>query len=255
MFKKIIVAGVSALFGVNAIAAEPIYEEELPIVWSSIITATGGGGWATPGQNRYMYPLYPALGGLSLVALYANQSDTGGLVTGEMFFGLQRVIAPLIIGELGVGVAGASDAKIKGLVKLDNLVINSYQYKVNHARVEIKGKMIWDGIKSFQPYLTGAFGASFNNSHDYQPTETFFPNMFPPSWFLAHTNYAFTYTVGAGIQTMITPHWQIGVNYQFVDWGRTYLGPDSASIINDTAGIGTTHLYTNEALLSIGYLY
>lgn len=42
MLKKILLTGLFVLFSMNLSASEPIYDEEIPLLWSSIITVSGG---------------------------------------------------------------------------------------------------------------------------------------------------------------------------------------------------------------------
>ncbi|WP_298624939.1 outer membrane beta-barrel protein [uncultured Legionella sp.] len=247
MFRKLVLAGFGSLFALNAFALNPFYEEEIPILWSSIITLSGGPAWASPGQNQYLYP-QP----LPQFNHYSYHSQTTTLGSGELFFGLQRMIQPNILGELGLGVAGAGEAKVSGVVNVNGIPdVHSFDYKVSHARVEMKGKLIGVSFQPVQPYLSGSFGAGFNSSHSYN-TLSRLPYVYPSPWFADNTTVAFSYTLGAGLQMMLAPHWQIGVGYEWADWGKSYLGEDGSTI---TKGPRLTHLYTNELLFSLSYLF
>lgn len=246
------VLGLGALLHTSVHASDMVFgTDELPIVWSSIITLSGGPAWADPGQNQYLYP-NPTLVPLDIDYFNYN-SKTGVLATGEIFFGLQHIIPPgFLIGELGLGIAGATDALATGVIDINGVPeVNTFSYKVDHARVELKGKLIGTWYKQVQPYISGSLGAGFNSSHAYVPT-TINMALFPPDFFTASSSIAFSYTLGAGIQTMLTPHWQVGVGYEFADWGKSYLGPDPGSLLN---GPGLTHMYTNEVLFSLSYLF
>jgi hypothetical protein len=247
MLKKILISGLGASFTLSASASEPIYEVELPLVWSSIITLSGGPLWATPGQNQYLYP-EP----IPEFNYYAYDSKTGIMGNAELFFGLQRFVQPNIIGQLGLGVAGVSDAKATGVVNVNGYPgLYSYQYKVNHVRVEMKGKLIASSVQPVQPYVSGSFGAGFNNSHGFNSL-SLDPYLFPSPWFADNTTVAFSYSLGAGLQMMLNPNWQVGVGYEWADLGKSYLGGDGITI---TKGPRLTHLYTNELLFSLSYLF
>ena len=258
MFRKLWVMGFSVLLHMNAHASDMVFgTDELPLVWSSIITLSGGPAWASPAQNQYLYPNAPPVANPTLPPLvidYFNyNSPTGILATGEIFFGLQHIIPPgFLIGELGIGLAGATDALATGVIDINGVpAANTFSYKVDHGRVELKGKLIGAWYKQVQPYISGSFGAGFNNSHAYVPT-TINMDLFPPAFFASNTNIAFSYTLGAGVQTKLTPHWQVGVGYEFADWGKNFLGADPVTLLN---GPGLTHLYTNELLFSLSYLF
>jgi hypothetical protein len=249
MFKKILFAGVGACFCVTVSAAEEIYiEEELPLVWSKIITLSAGPVWATGGQDLALIPITPPLFG----ELHTNTSDTSLLGSGEIFFGLQRFYHPCWIGQLGIGVAGTSDADVTGVANVNGIPnVYSYEYKVNHVRIELKGKLIAEKVTWIQPYVSGSFGVGYNNSHYFEssPVNEF---LFPAHHFENNTVWGFAYTVGAGVQKMVNPNWQIGVGYEFADWGKSNLGGNG---LNFGKGPELTHFYTHELLFSLSYLY
>jgi opacity protein-like surface antigen len=243
---------------------ELVYDEELPLTWSSIITVSGGPSWGTAGQAQYLYPNSPVYTNVFAPnpAPYYNMyfyynSPTSTMANGELFFGLQRTVQPGIIGQLGLGVAGVSDAEVTGAVDLNvpNVIsvpnVYSYRYKVNHVRVELKGKLIASSINPVQPYISGSIGAGFNNSHDYQAVSVN-QSQFPAPWFLPSTTIAFAYSVGAGVQKSITKNWQVGVGYEFADLGKSYLGYDGFLL---EKGPLLTHFYNNQLLFSLSYLY
>lgn len=247
MYKKIMITGLSAFFACNSLFADDLYLQELPLVWSSIITLSGGPSWGTAGQNQYLYPIHPPF-----FDYYTYTSDTSVMANAEIFFGLQRIVYPGITGELGLGVAGVSDAKITGVVNVNGAPdVNTYEYKVNHVRVDLKGKLIGSNCAPLQPYISGSLGAGWNNSHNFIPV-TVNEILYPTHWFASNTTIAFAYTLGAGVQTKITPSWQVGVGYEFADLGKSFLGPDGNTL---TKGLRLTHLYTNELLFSLSYLF
>lgn len=247
MFKKIIIIGISTLFTFSSFASELIFDTVVPIIWQPIITLSGGPAWTSPGQNQYLYPFIP----FQQINYYETNSDSQTIGTGEIFFGLQRIVYPGITGELGIGLAAASDARVTGFITVDGISsVGTYQYKVDHARAELKGRFIANTFW-LQPYVSGSFGAGWNNSHEFIAT-TIDPSFFPAPWFESQTNLAFSYTLGLGVQAPINRHWQVGVGYEFADLGRSYLGNDAFTQI---PGPTLTHLYTNELLFSISFLY
>jgi len=246
MFKKALLTGFGIFLSASACATDSIYAEEFPLLWSSIVTLTGGVAWTSAGQNVYLYR-----GTSSWTDYYHYTKNNDVLGSGEIYFGLQRLITPGLIGQLGLGIAGVTDATVSGYVDTPLFTdISSYQYKVNHVRAELKGKLICDSFKSFQPYLSGSFGAAFNNTHNFIP-EVINP-LFPSTWFYSNTTLGFAYTLGLGVQTMVSTHWQIGAGYEFADLGRSFLSGDGEAF---TTGPSLSHLYTNEVLMSVSYLF
>lgn len=247
MFKKAMITGIGALVSINAHAYEDVFGQEAPLVWSSIITLSGGPAWSSPGQSQYRYPLLP----FPQTTYYTPISDSPTMTAGEIFFGLQRIIFPGITGELGIGLAGSRYARLLGVVAVNGVPnVSTYEYQVVHGRAEFKGKLIANAYR-IQPYASGSLGAGWNNSHDYRAT-TIDPVNFPAPWFASQTTISFAYTLGLGIQTLITPHWQVGVGYEFADWGKARLGLDAGSLI---PGPSLTHLYSNQLLFSLSCLF
>ncbi len=57
MLKKLVLAALAFICSSAVFAVDTLYIEELPLQFSSIITLTGGVGWASsPGKNQYLYP-------------------------------------------------------------------------------------------------------------------------------------------------------------------------------------------------------
>lgn len=247
MLKKIIIAGFSALLCMKSFADGDTFGQEIPLIWSPIITLSGGPAWTTPGQALYLYPQFP----FPQVNYYFPTNGSSTITTGEVFFGLRHFVVPNLIGELGLGIAGATDADISGVVNVEGIPqVGVYKYKVDHGRIELKGKLI-SSRYVLQPYISGSFGIGINNSHDFR-AESFIPFLFYPAWYGNQANIAFSYTLGLGLQYVLNSHWQVGLGYEFADWGTSQLGPDNSTLVN---GPNLTHLYTNELLFSLSYLF
>ena len=68
---------------------------------------------------------------------------------------------------------------------------------------------------------------------------------------MSNTVTTFTYTVGAGLQYTVTQHWQVGIGYEFADWGSSHL--DAAAGQQLGRGLALNHLYTNGLLFTFTY--
>ncbi|MBI2785542.1 MAG: hypothetical protein HYX60_04220 [Legionella longbeachae] len=249
MFRGIFIFGFCALFTTNVLATVDLYAPVVAQAWSSIITISGGPAWSNPGKDQYLYPFPPPMSNY-----YIADSKSDFLGTGELYFGLQNFIgASNVIGQLGLGVAAASDASLSGVVNVNGVPnVYTYSYKVSHVRAEMKGKLIANGFALVQPYLSGSFGVGFNHAHDFLST-TINPVLYPKYWFDTNSVVAFSYTLGLGVQKMLSPNWQVGLGVEFADWGKNYLGGDSATNLNQ--GPGMPHLYTTELLFSLSYVF
>jgi len=62
----------------------------------------------------------------------------------------------------------------------------------------------------------------FNHAYSFNNTPTIFEAL-PNANFSSNTETAFTYTLGAGVQRVINQHWQVGIGYEFADWGKSKL--------------------------------
>lgn len=247
MLKKALLSGLGVFLSFTAMASDLVFPDDLPIQRSSIVTLSGGVAWSTVGQNQYLYPAP-----LPDYEYYASNSGTSTMGSAEIFFGLQRVIYPNIIGQLGLGIAGVSDAEVTGYTTVNGYPdAFAYSYKVNHGRVELKGKLIGYTIQPVQPYVSASLGVAFNTSHDYRPT-LLSPFVYDPLWYESNATVAFPYSFGIGVQAMINPNWQVGLGYQFADLGKSYLSGDGIYL---DKGLRLTHFYTNEALVSISYVF
>lgn len=245
MLKRLLLAGFSWVVALS-VQAEEIFGEELPLNWTPVISISGGPAWTTPGQNVYLYPQVP----VPTVDLYAHNSPTSTVATGEVLFGLRRIVFPGATAEAGLALGAATDAKITGNISVNGIPnYGTYSYKVNQARVQLKGKLLANRYW-LQPYISGSIGPGWNNSHDFSAT-SINQNVFAAPWFATNTEIAFTYTAGLGVQAVLSRNWQVGMGYEFADWGKTGLGVDEATAIK---GPSTMHLYTNELLFSLSYI-
>ena len=126
----------------------------------------------------------------------------------------------------------------------------TYQYKVNHTHVALKGKLLGDWDWPLMPWVSGSIGIGFNRAYDFNNTPTIYEAI-PNSNFSSYTTTAFTYTVGIGFQRKLTKNWQMGVGYEFADWGKNQLGTADGQTTGDVLSL--SHLYTNSLLLNLTY--
>jgi opacity protein-like surface antigen len=91
----------------------------------------------------------------------------------------------------------------------------------------------------------------FNRAHDFTNTPLIFEAL-PNNNFEDHTKTAFTYTLGSGVQKSISEHWQMGVVYEFADWGKSELNRAAGQTLN--TGLILNHLYANGVLFNLTYI-
>lgn len=216
--------------------------------WSQVMSLSLGPVWPTTGDSQTFY----LTSAIEKTYTVNNNNDT--LLDGEFFYGGQHRIDSRYLGQIGLAVAGTTNAKIAGEIwddadpAFNNL---AYSYKVNHAHIALKGKLLADMGYMVLPYLSGSLGIGFNHAHDFTNSPLIFEAIPNPNY-KSRTQTAFTYTVGVGIQKPFNENWQVGVGYEFADWGKVRLGKAPGQTINQ--GLSQSHLYTNGLLFNITYV-
>jgi opacity protein-like surface antigen len=182
---------------------------------------------------------------LSPEKTYVAKKSTDRLASGELFIGLQKNLSSTLRGQLGLAAATTGNTRLQGLIwdDADHQFASQYDYKIRHNHIAVKGKLILDNGYWFAPWVSSSLGVGFNRAHN-------FTNMNDAD-FINHTKTAFTYTLGAGVQKYIDDNWQVGVGYEFADWGKSKLGYALPGI---NSGLKLNHLYTNGVLFNITYL-
>lgn len=215
--------------------------------WSWVSTLSAGAVWEQAGKTQSFY-LTP-----EIEKTYAAHQSTNTLANGEFFVGMQKILSQSIQAQLGLAVAATSDASLSGLIwddEIPRFANHSYRYKIQHSHVAVKSKVLVDKGYWLTPWISGSLGIGFNSAHAFQNTPLIYEAIVNPN-FASHTQIAFTYTVGAGLQKVLNQHWQVGVGYEFADWGQSRLGRAAEQTLNN--GLGLNHLYTNGILFNLTY--
>jgi opacity protein-like surface antigen len=184
---------------------------------------------------------------------YAAGNSTNIMVDGELFLGLQKPLFHQLQGQLGFALAMAGNAKLSGNIWDDaspQFNNYTYQYKVMHTHVALKGKLLVDRGYWLIPWVSASAGVGFNRASDFSNVPTIFEAV-PNANFSSHTTTSYTYTIGAGVQKQLNKCWQIGMGYEFADWGKSELGRANGQTMN--SGLKLDHLYTNGILFNITY--
>lgn len=219
-----------------------------PKDWRWVGSVSIGPVWEDAGQTQTFY-LAP-----NIIKTYAAARTTHALVDGEVFAGIQKELPRALLGQLGLAVAVTSNAKLSGTIwdDADSTFNNySYSYQIQHTHVAVNGKLLADRGYWFMPWVSGSLGVGFNDAHDFQNTPLISEAVTMPN-FSSNTKTSFTYTLGAGIQKTLNPHWQVGMGYEFADWGQSQLNRASGQALN--SGLNLNHLYTNGVLFNLTYL-
>lgn len=185
---------------------------------------------------------------------YAANHVSPTLVDGEIFLGMQRRLHEKIEGQIGLAVATTSNASLSGDIwdDADALFNNyTYNYRVRHTHLALKGKLLAaDRGYIVIPWISGSLGVGFNQAHDFSNTPTISAALTTPN-FGNNTTTALVYTLGIGVERQLNLHWQMGVGYEFSDWGKNQLSTASDQTVNN--GLSFAHLYINGLLFNLTY--
>lgn len=157
-------------------------------------------------------------------------------------------------GQVGLAFVATGNATLSGNIWDDaDPAFNNYtyQYKVSHMAVALKGKLLGHWDLPIIPWISASLGVGFNKAYGFSNTPTIYEAVPSPN-FTNNTTTAFTYAIGIGVERQLNPHWQIGAGYEFSDWGRSQLGPASGASSNQ--GLSLSHLYTNSLLFNLTYV-
>jgi opacity protein-like surface antigen len=190
---------------------------------------------------------------------YTANSNSASFPNGEIFIGWQKpfvahAIKQSLIGQLGLSVASAGNAKLSGDIWEDsdpNFNNFNYNYKVRHTHVALKSRLIDNSGFIVDPYVSGSIGVGFNRAYNFTTqVKTAGEVAAPP--FGSNTTTTFVYTLGIGLQKSLTTHLQVGIGYEFADWGKTQLSRMPGQ--TQDQGLTLNHLYSNQVLFSLFYI-
>jgi hypothetical protein len=186
---------------------------------------------------------------------YMAQTPEHTLASGELFFGAQRPFLPIGFVQLGLAIVATNAAQLQGDIweTADPLFDNfSYQYKITHSHLAIKTKWLFNHwSNTVLPYLSASIGVARNKSYDFSMQPLIF-EVLPGPGFQAKQKMALTYTMGLGLQKILSKHWQLGVGYEFSDWGASSLNRMPGQTID--SGLYLAHLYSHQLQCNITFL-
>lgn len=216
--------------------------------WARVVTLSIGPAWSAVDETQTFYLQEDTQ--KSYIALRKNKT----LFDGEFFFGWQHMINSKFTGQFGLAVAGAGNVRFNGDIWEDaDPDFNNYyySYKVNHAHIAAKSKLLGQSNYFAIPYISGSLGVGFNRARDFSITSKIWEEI-PAPPFTDNSTTTLVYTLGIGLQKEINGHLQAGIGYEFSDWGKSNLGAAPGQTLN--TGLRLNHLYTNELQFSLSYV-
>lgn len=215
---------------------------------SWVLTGSIGPLWENAGENQTLY-LAPRV-----KKTYTTNGNTNALTGLSLFWGVQKPLFKEVNGQIGVTLATASNAVLSGEIwddanpKFNNL---NYSYSIKATRIAAKGTLLLDKNWFVIPWISGSLGISYNNFYNFINTPKIFEVLMNPK-FQDYTTQSLSYSFGAGFQKKLSTHWQIGIGYDFTDWGHGRL---SKSLYQTTYNaIKLNNYYTNGILFNLSYL-
>lgn len=214
---------------------------------------SAGPAWASANQSQTFYLQE------DVQKTYTADNNRSAFASAELFAGWQRALpahflGQAILSQVGIAISGAGRAKLAGDIWEDadpDFNNFNYTYKVQHAAVAIKGRLIGHAGRFIEPYVSGSLGVGFNRAYDFTITPKIVEEVAAPP-FTSHTTTAFAYTVGAGLQKALTPQLHAAIGYEFADWGRSNLSRAAGQTLNQGLSLG--HLYAQQLQLALFYI-
>lgn len=214
-----------------------------------LASISAGPAWGSGGttQNIWVEP--------SVLKAYDPNTKQQLFGYGEVFAGLDFPINTRLNSQLGLVVGFSNNAPQSGDIwdDADNEFNNySYRYDLQHTFVGLKGKVLLKNTYYVVPWLSADIGLGINSAKNYSNTPKIFQAIPSPN-FINNTDLTFSYRVGAGAQYNLTERAQIGIGYEFADWGNSALGPITG--IQSADAISMNHYYVNELMVNLTYYW
>lgn len=209
-----------------------------------VATLSGGPIWTTAGKNETFF-LQP-----EIQKTYTATRNVKSNGTGEIFVGVQTLLDEGFRGQFGFDAA-TTGTSIKGVIWDDAKPIFdnfTYQYNVKNTRYTLKTKLLADIPYNLIGYLSASAGVSVNKANNFTITSITSEAVPAPS-FNNNSEMSFAYTLGLGAEYPCGEHFQVGIGYEFANWGKTSLSRAPGQSLNN--GLGSSHLYTNELLFAV----
>ena len=177
--------------------------------------------------------------------------QTAALLDGVL--GAEWTVLPEWLIQVGFDYNQSTRFSAKG-VFTQGIDVNSadsyaYRYDVKVKQVSAQGKLLYAYSDRYYPYVLLGLGAAFNTANQYQtdvaPFSTF------TRIYAGNSATSFSYNLGLGVDTVITPKLRFGLGYRFSDFGHLTLGN---AVIDETPvsmTLSQSHLYINQILAQL----
>lgn len=181
---------------------------------------------------------------------HVDHAQVIGLFTGLEF---KRSNWPYQIG-LSYRQNSAFDATGKIYQLMDpELSTLRYHFNVTSKRFALASKLFYAHYQRYLPYVSFSFGYAINRAYAYREVaqvDSSLPSLFP---FKAKTKHAFTYSIGLGLQYLLTNSLRLGMNAEWTKLGQASLAPNNNQ--ESTKAPSLHELWSSACLLQLSYLF
>lgn len=211
-----------------------------------LTTVTLGPVW---GKTRHTQTLELAP---DIIKTYSPEKKAKAIGYGEFFVGVFNNFPKDLQTQIGLAIATTTEAVLSGEIWEDGLPeFNNfkYKYKLQHSHLALKGKLLLDKKYALTPWVSGSLGIGLN--HTRFSNIPLVDGAITMPDFKKDTTTTLTYSLGAGVQYKLDQKMQIGIGYEFADWGKSKLKPSSAQATS--AKLSLSHFYTHGMLANFTY--
>jgi opacity protein-like surface antigen len=140
-----------------------------------------------------------------------------------------------------------------------------YKYHITSHQFLAQAKFLYNWHNKIHPYASFGLGTSYNRAFNYTanitPANTTLTNNFQNN-----AQWAFSYSVGTGVDVDIKHNWRLGVSYRFTDYGAAKTGnsiidtagTNNNGVFNSAVGsnkhLAVNHIYSHEVMTQLSFL-
>lgn len=180
---------------------------------------------------------------------HINCDYISGISFNRMF-----VLAPLYSAQIGASYHYLSNMDVKGDL-MQGIAPPFYQanyyYRINSSQYMIDAKLRREFQSRFFPYVYLGLGLSANSAFNYTTNVPAYLTVTPD--YSNKTTYAFTYSLGIGMDYLVVPKLSVGLGYRFINLGNTGLGKGMIRNTSTKAALTQSNLYVNSLLVQLNY--
>lgn len=192
--------------------------------WRTVIGIGGGAAITRKAGEANDFPIKDPASDSFYNYTAERSSQTAQLFS--LFLGAEWPLHPSWEGQLGIGYRQTRIFPVKGTLTQGADVPSqdsfTYNYNIVTKQLVLEGKLLYNYHYLCMPYLTGGLGFAMNKSYGFTPNipanETFTRN------YTSHTNNAFSYSLGIGVDIDMGSEFRVGAGYRFTNLGEVKLG-------------------------------